>query len=169
MTLDGVAGHLLLTTLLIYKLQSLYYFINGYTYIYRRNKMSDNLIKQAEQNVLNICKEMELAIDALDAFKRFGNRALKDYISKPKFFEGLELMFQAVRQEYVEQISRCFALSGVGGKESHAYAKSRAKDYFGGNYEIMSFLDRWGAMGSYKSDLEKEFKTQLKNAIKEEK
>lgn len=127
--------------------------------------MSGNLIKEAEQNVLNICKELELAMQALDGFKTFGNRALKDYNSQPQFFEGLNIMRRAVRHEYTEQILRCFALSGVGGEGASKYAVQKAKDYFGNGYEIMSFLDKWGALGSYKSDLEKEFKQQLKEEL----
>lgn len=124
-----------------------------------------SLIEEAEQNVLNICKEMELAMDALMAFERFGNQATKHHLGRNQFFEGLNMMRTALRKEYMEQISRCFALSGVGGEEAANYAKKKARDYFGGNYELMSFLDKWGNLGSYNIADEKQFKEELKEAL----
>lgn len=126
------------------------------------------MIKQAEQNVLNICKEMELAMDALKAFEYFGNKATKQYIGREEFFQGLGMMRSALRKEYMEQISRCFALVGVGGEEATKYARKKAKDYFGGNYEIMSFLDKWGDVGRYMADDEKQFGEELQEALKED-
>lgn len=118
-------------------------------------------VKQAEQNVLNICRELELVIEALAAFGNFGSTVLKSHRGRDKFFEGLRLMESVLRQEYLEQILNCIVIIGVGGEEATKYAREKAKKYFGGNYHIMSFLDKWGHISFYKESDEKEFKKEI--------
>lgn len=130
--------------------------------------MSRSLLKQAEQNVINQAKSWADAMEFLDALTNFGNRACHDYIGKPKFFEGLSLMRQAMYQEQSEAIRNCFSLVGVGGEEAAAFSRERFKEVFGGKYQIMQFLDKWGHCPSSYATAEREaFEAECKTAASE--
>lgn len=130
--------------------------------------MSKSLLKQAEQNVINQAKAWADAMEFLDALANFGNRACHDYIGKPKFFEGLELMRQAMYQEQSEAIRNCFSFVGIGGEEAAAFSRERFKEVFSGKYQIMQFLDKWGHCPSSYTTAELEaFKAECKSAASE--
>ena len=72
------------------------------------------LLKQAEQNVVNRAKAYNDALEFVDALANFGNRACREHVGKPKFFEGLSMIRTAIRAEQSEAIRECFYCSVSG-------------------------------------------------------
>ena len=122
--------------------------------------MSD-LIKQAEQNCVNIAKDFEAMFKILDAMATFGNRYTKEHIGKRRYFEGLGMMKDAVRHEFAEAITNVFMFCGVGGEAANAYALKKFKERFDPKErcEIMALLDECGQVpGAYKCADEEAFR-----------
>ena len=126
-------------------------------------------IKKAEQEIVKTAKAYEEMFNVLESLEQFGNRACKDHIGKKRFFEGLQIMRDAVNSEYTHTIRNCFMFAGVGGEDALAYSKQKFKEWFGrDDTHIMSFLEEWGNLPSwYKTDVEEEFRKQCKEKIEE--
>ena len=124
-------------------------------------------VRQAEKNVVARAKAYNDALEFVDALVNFGNRACREHVGKPKFFEGLQMLRDAIRAEQSEAIRECFYLSGVGGKEAERYSKELFKEVFGGDCQIMSFLDKWGQLPSwYKTEDREAFQRECDDVIK---
>lgn len=127
--------------------------------------MSRNMIKEAEQNCVNIAKEMTDMLEVLDGLRSFGNNFLEDYgiDGKKEYFEGLQMMRRSIYNKYLDMISRCFMLADVGGGEAKKYSREQFNKYFNGDtrYTIMHFLDRYGrTLASYNTKEDEEFRRQ---------
>jgi hypothetical protein len=133
--------------------------------------MSD-LIKEAEANVIKVAKAWSYALEFCDALASFVNNMCNEYMGKEQFFEGLQIMRGAMYHEYVNAIRNCFLFSAVGGEESKKFSLEMFKEAFRDEpmrYTVMQFLEANGRVpGSYKTDDEKEFRRQAKEAIKKE-
>lgn len=124
------------------------------------------LLEQAEQNVVNRAKAYNDALAFVDALANFGNCACRDYVGKPKFFEGLKMIREAIRAEQSEAIRECFYFVGVGGKEAEEYSRQMFKHVFGGKYQVMDFLDKWGhTPSSYLTSEREAFEAECKEVI----
>lgn len=125
-------------------------------------------LKQAEQNVVNRAKVYNDFLEIIDAFSRFGNKVCNDRTSKDKFFQGLQLIRDAIYAEQSMALRECFYFVGVGGKEAESYSREMFKKVFGEDYSIMQFLDQWGNIpSSYKISTEEEFRFECKKKIEE--
>lgn len=129
-----------------------------------------NFIKEAEQNVLNYCKELYDFIKVLDGFFRIGNNFLQTEENKNDFFAGLKMMRYAIYDQYIRAINMTFNIVGVGGKEAFEYAKERAKEAFAENHAIMQYLNKYCDYPPYyNASDEKEFRNQLKEKMENKK
>lgn len=131
--------------------------------------MSRDMIKEAEKNVIRIAKTWEDALSFCDALNNFGNTMCNEYIGRQEFFEGLHKIRSAMYKEYVTALSRCFCFVGVGGEDAKNYSKERFEKVFSNKqYEVMSFLDKFGhCPSSYKDHDEKEFRKQIDEKLEE--
>lgn len=126
----------------------------------------DSLLRECERNVVNAAVSFEAILGVLDGLRNFGFRACNDHLGKSRFFEGLELMRNAVYIEYVNAQRNCLLFTGVGGEEAKAYAKEKFAEQFGGKYNIMQFLDEWGHRPScFAAATEEQLKAEAKAAI----
>jgi len=126
-----------------------------------------HLIKQAERNLVDVCRAFDDFMEILDAMQRFGNKYMKATI-RDEFFEGLQKMYQATYQSHCMAIRDCFNFVGVGGDEAMKYSKEQFKKIFDEKERtcIMQFLDKYGrAPNSYQLKDEEEFRQQAKEII----
>ena len=124
-------------------------------------------LKQAEQNVVNRAKAYNDFLEIIDALSRFGIKACSSQ-SKDKFFQGLQLMRDAIYTDQSMALRECFYFVGVGGKEAESYSKEMFKNAFGEDYSIMQFLEKWGNIPiSYSALVEEEFRDECKQKIEE--
>jgi len=86
--------------------------------------MSKNQLKKAEQNVINVCKELELAMKYIDAMANFGN-VFFDRSESTKFFEGVSLTREAIYSQFTKRILNVLMFTGVGGEEAIKYAREK--------------------------------------------
>jgi hypothetical protein len=136
--------------------------------IMKKTKPSTDLVKQCEQNTINIAKSFKEALSALTAFSNMGNQYCKDHIAKKQFFEGLTMMNKALQIELAHAILDCFAFTGVGGEEALKYAREQFEETFVGKekYMVMHFLDTYGQRPSfYNEEDDKELRKQLKEVF----
>jgi len=110
------------------------------------------LIEQAEKNVINQAKAWSDAMDFVDALWEFGNTACHEHVGKEKFFEGLELLQQAMYAEQSEAIRKCFVFAGVGGSEAEKFSRDFLKRVFSGEYAVSDFLNKWGHYAAHKTE-----------------
>jgi len=135
----------------------------------------NNLIKQAEKNVLKTAKELQIVLEMMDNLAHFGNSVMHDWIGKNEYFEGLKKMRSAIYAEYTQAIVNCFSFVGVGGEDVIEYAEERFAEVFSlndsdTNYAIMHFLENWGRLPSrYKSEDQKEFRKQASESFQSNK
>lgn len=128
----------------------------------------NSLVKQAEENVVKQAKAFEDILKITDALENVGNRICHEHIARNKFFEGLSIMREALYAEHSNAIRKCFLFVGVGGASATEYSRQVFKRTFGGDYEIMSFLDRWGQLPSFVKTEERErFQEELDETIKQ--
>lgn len=132
-----------------------------------------NLIKKAEKNILFAAKEAELTIKFIDALSNYGNKAFPRHDTDMciHFFEGLQMMRNAVYTLYMHKIVDCFNLVGVGGRDVINYSKEKMKKIFDDkyNYHVMQFLDKYGNIKShYSEEDEKDFRQEVKEALESE-
>ena len=124
-------------------------------------------LKQAEQNVVNRAKAYNDFLEIIDALSMFGSKACSSK-SKDKFFQGLQLMRDAIYEDQSMALRECFYFVGVGGKEAESYSRKMFKTVFGEDYSIMQFLERWGNLPtSYSSLIEEEFRDECRKKIEE--
>lgn len=128
--------------------------------------MSKSLLKQAEKNVVNIAVSFETILRVLDGLTIFGNQACKEHVGKKKFFEGLQIMHEAVYSEYVNACRDCLIFAGVGGEEAKAFAKKKFREQFKGDYDVLHFLNQWGQLpGFVSTEQENQLLREAKEAL----
>lgn len=132
-------------------------------------EMSKNsLVKQAEENVVKQAKAFDDILKITDALASVGNRICHEHIARNKFFEGLSLMREALYAEHSNAIRKCFLFVGVGGESATEYSRQVFKKTFGGDFEIMSFLNQWGHLPSFvKTEEYERFQEELNEVIEE--
>ena len=131
--------------------------------------MSD-LIKQSEENVVRIAREIADFNQILTAFQRFGSHYCHTAVAKDQFFEGLSMMQNAIYKEWIHAISNCFIFAGVGGEASAKYSRERFEKVFSEDerLNVMQFLDRYGNIPySYKVDEDKQLRKDAKKRLQE--
>ncbi len=136
----------------------------------KKSKPNLDMVKKCEQNVVNIAKSFQTALDALQAFANMGNRYCKDHIAKKEFFEGFTIMRKALQIELTHAISDCIAFTGVGGEEALKYAREQFESTFVGKerYTVMQFLDKYGQIPRfYAQEEEQELRKQLKEVFEQ--
>lgn len=95
------------------------------------------IIKQAEEKVINLCKEMDDMISICDALICAGNKFFEREDMRADYFKGLSLMRGAIFNKYQESLARCFVLSGVGGDKASEYSRETFKKMFKGNETLV--------------------------------
>ena len=128
-------------------------------------------IKEAEKNLVNICKVFDDAMQFVDALQLFGERYCNDYIGLPEFREGIQKIKRALNAEHANATRNCFMFVGVGGEEAKKYSKEMFVDAFDDSdipMGIMHFLDKYGKHPSWYYDKdESAFRKQAKEKLKE--
>ena len=133
----------------------------------KKTKPGTDMVKQCEQNMVNIAKSFQVTLAALDAFANVGNRYCKEHIAKKEFFEGLTIMRKALQVEMAHAVADCFMFTGVGGEVARKYAREQFEDTFLGKdrYVVMQFLNENGHLPRwYTIEEEQEFRKQLEEA-----
>lgn len=109
-------------------------------------------LNDARKNVLNACYDMDSLMQFADAWISVGHTIFSNYSNpetRDKFFKGCSMMRDALYTHQSEQIRRLFYLVGVADDEMISYVKKKMDERFGDNMEIMTFMDKWGAIGSW--------------------
>jgi hypothetical protein len=133
--------------------------------------MKRNLVKKAEQNMVDVAREYQLMFDVLDALAVFGNNFTHEWVGGKKFFEGLSLMRDGVFAEYTQASMNAMMFAGLSsGDEARKFAKERLDVLFSGKdgtkYAIMNFLEKNGRYpGSYMTKDEEDFRNEMKEEL----
>ena len=125
-------------------------------------KMVD-YIKKAEENCINIAKNMTDMLEVIRALEIFGGRFLDQSSEELKNYgKGTRLIRDAIYAKYIKSINDCFLFAGVGGKKAEEFSREKFKKLFGKKeYAIMNLLDKYGKRPNwYKVNEEKEFRKQ---------
>jgi len=128
-------------------------------------------IKEAEERVVAVARQWSDAMSICTALANFGNRMCHEYVGKKDFFDGLQLMRNAMRHEYTEAIESCFMFSGVGGKKAEKLSLEMFRETFDSEtrYSVIQFLsDNGHAPGSWYADEEEEFRKQAIEKCRQE-
>ena len=129
-----------------------------------------DIIKQAEANLVNVCKSFQDAITFTEALANFGLRFCHEHVATKEFLEGICKIQSALFTEQNYAIAQCFHFVGVGGEEAKKYSRELFEEVFCGEkrYSIMQFLDKYGQIpSSYKSKDREEFAKQAKQRFEE--
>lgn len=127
-------------------------------------------IKEAEQNVLNDSKYCQDVLHIIEALRNFAYNYMDGRGDRPNYekaMEGLNMFRDAVYHRFVENISKCFIFTGVGGEEALKFSRERFEEQFGDDrFCVMHFLTKGGYLpSSWKTQDEKDFREQAKNKI----
>ena len=125
-----------------------------------------NLIKQAEKNLVNVCKAHDDIYELVDALTRFCDRYVEDWAGRDDTTQGLYLLRCGLDKSLSANVRKLFTLVGVGGEEAAEYSREKFRKLFGNDekrYTVMHLLDQYARIPhSYKVDTEKEFRKQGK-------
>lgn len=135
------------------------------------SKNDKSLIKKAEQNVLNHAMFIQDILTVVEQMTyNVGSFSSRNaYRKQDDIAEGLNLLHQGLYKELMYTIGDAFALVGVGGEEAAKYSKERAKQVFGGKYEIVHLLDKHLRVPSHwLSEEVDQFDAELKEALGDE-
>ena len=125
-----------------------------------------DLIKQAEQNILNVCRAHEDIYELVDALTRFCDKYVEEWAGRDDTTQGLYLLRCGLDKSLSANIRKLFTLVGVGGEEAREYSREQFRRLFANEesrYNVMHLLDQYARIPhSYKVDTEKEFRKQGK-------
>ena len=129
-----------------------------------------NYIKEAERNLLRVCKIFSIYLDLLDSMGNFGNKYFESYDNENKrmFFEGLQKMREAILNRFAHQMKNLFMLASIGGEEAERFAREELKRVFSEDerYSVMFFLSKFGTLpGVWSSEDEREFRKQMRDVL----
>jgi len=130
-----------------------------------------DFLKEAEQNILNRVKDMEMSLSLMGAFTQRYSSVMRDQYAE-EFREKMNEARKVLYASFCETITDLFMFTGVGGSEATEYAREkmieRFKDEEGAiRYSIMGLLERNGESSWYKSEDEKAFRKQANEKLKE--
>ena len=125
-----------------------------------------DLIKQAEKNLVNVCKAHDDIYELVDALARFCDRYVEDWAGRDDTTQGLYLLRCGLDKSLSANVRKLFALVGVGGEEAIEYSREKFCNLFGDNkkrYTVMHLLHEYGTVPrSYKKEVDEEFRKQGK-------
>jgi hypothetical protein len=132
--------------------------------------MSD-LVKQAEKNIVNVCKAHEDIYSLVDALTTFGNHYIEDWAGGGDFSKGLSLIRKGLDCSLSANIRKLFSLVGVGGEDAQEYSREQFRNLFANDenrYNVIHLLDKYARVPrSYNVELDKEFRKQGKKICEE--
>lgn len=110
----------------------------------------NSLIKEAEKNIVRICKDMSTYQSIVIALRNsasqlFEHNANTDY--KDKFYKGIDLLLQAIYARQNELLGQCLIFSGIGGKDAEEFAFQKFKERFRDD-DRMLIMDLLGENGT---------------------
>jgi len=131
-----------------------------------------DFVKEAEQNVLNRARDMEMSISLIKAFSRRYSSIMPERYSNEfseKMHEAQKILYAA----FCETITDLFMFTGVGGSEAINYAREKMVERFKDEkdsvkYSIMGLLERNGEASWYRSADEEAFRRQANEKLKNE-
>lgn len=136
-------------------------------------KMSNDrdFIKEAEQNVLNRAREMDMSLKLFDSFAYKYSGFMPERHRKD-FSEKMQEVRKVLYSVYAESITELFIFTGVGGEEATNYARDKMKERFKDEpgevkYAVMGLLERNGKTSWYYNEDEENFRNQVNEKVKE--
>jgi hypothetical protein len=136
--------------------------------------MSKDLIKEAEENIINQAVFFKDLLSIVEFFNRVGYRYFPQYENRDKddYFKGLYMMRDALQSQYVTKHANLLGFVAIGGEKAKEYSLNEFKSMYGENveerYMIMHLLNKYGAVpNGWVSDDEKEFRKQIADRLKE--
>lgn len=135
----------------------------------------NSLIKEAEKNIVRICKDMSTYQSIVIALRNsasqlFEHNANTDY--KDKFYKGIDLLLQAIYARQNELLGQCLIFSGIGGKDAEEFAFQKFKERFRDDDRmlIMDLLDENGTCpGGWSLQEEENFRNEAQELIRRHK
>lgn len=137
------------------------------------NGEKSDLIRMAEQNVLNRVREAQNWIKIMRAINYAGMSFFPGHTQDTcaeSWYRGMRMAEDALYHKLCEYQAEAMLFVGVGGKETEKFAREKFRERFGldedgKHYEIMSLLDQYlDVPGGYLVDDEIEFRKQAKDA-----
>jgi len=130
----------------------------------------DDLVKRAEQNIINICKRFEDFYRVIECMEHFGHAYIDDPRHKDNFWEGINMMKDSINAQHAEHCRRALTFAAIGGDESKEYSLQLLEDAFGTRdgmrSTVMHFLDEYGRRpSSWRVDDEELFRKQVKDKL----
>lgn len=112
-----------------------------------------DLIKMAEQNVLNRCREAAEWLNILNRVQSAGDTFFPNWSTDPArdaWHEGMSKARNALYYRLTEIQAEAFIFAGIGGEETEKYAREKFRERFSidsmddkTQYEVMSLLDEY--------------------------
>jgi len=136
---------------------------------------TESLVKQAEQNCLNVAKDLQELLNIIDALSRAGSNMFDASYNQNNdlndFSKGIGLIRKAIYTKYTHSIMNCFMFTGVGGEEAIEFAYEQFVERFGEDkYIIMNLLNRYGNIPPrWNCDDEENFRKEAKKLINNKK
>lgn len=137
------------------------------------NSEKSDLIRLAEQNVLNRVREAQDWIKIIRAINYAGMSFFpgqtRDTCAE-SWYRGMRMAEDALYHKLCEYQAEAMLFVGVGGEETEKFAREKFRERFGldedgKHYEIMSLLNRYlDVPGMHLVDDELEFRKQAKDA-----
>jgi Mn-dependent DtxR family transcriptional regulator len=122
-------------------------------------------VKEAEENLVNICKTFKDFFSIVNAMQHFGYCYCSSEQNEKLFFEGLSKIRAAMLEEHRRAEALLLGFVGVGGSKAKEYSIEKFKEYFDEDdrQTVMHFLDRFGQVPhTYLTEDDKKFREQAK-------
>ena len=131
-----------------------------------------DLIKEAEQNILNVCLHLKELIELFRTLRHRSSNYCDSHLPRhKKMDEGFELILEALYEEQCEQLSKLILFYWIGGEEAIKYSRSEFERIFSGDDKmiVMDLLDKHGQIPrSWLSADEEELRKQAKGRLDDE-
>lgn len=126
-------------------------------------------VKEAEQNVLNRARDMDMSMRLFDAFTAKYSRNMPERHRK-EFGERMKSVREVLYTVYGEAITELFMFTALGGDEVTEYAREQMRKRFRDEpneikYAIMGLLERNGDASWYYSEDEEGFRSQVNEEL----
>lgn len=129
--------------------------------------MDKSLIKQAEQNVINVSKEIQELMKVLESVRFACNKYLEWGDDAKEYNEAWIKIYRLMSLKYYQNIDKSFCFAGIGGEKAKEYAYEKFKEYFKDDKCVEIFLNTQGVISnSFKYERSDELKKEAKEIMK---
>lgn len=126
-----------------------------------------SLIQEAEQNVINVSKEIHELMKVLESVRYACNKYLEWGDDAREYNEAWIKIYRLMSLKYYQNIDKSFCFTGIGGDKAKEYAYEKFKEYFNDDRCVENFLNKNGITpDSFKYEKSDNLKKEAKEIMK---